>query len=340
MPRNHTFQHFLEGYDSDWSEETTSNVVHYSDLPPGKYTLRLRARANQEDWTEAAPLTISIAPAIYQRAWFWPLMVLLGIGLLLAVMQYRVYILDIRRHELEAEVAARTQELALEKQKSEELLLNILPAGLADELKKNGYAKAKRHEQVTVMFSDFKGFSRISGLLEPEELVAEIDLCFRGFDEITERHQLEKIKTIGDAYLLVGGIGEAATDQARRVVLAALEIQEFMAALAVEKQMNQQHFFEARIGIHTGPLVAGIVGIKKFAYDIWGDTVNIASRMETHGLVGEVNISEDTYQLVKGDFVCEPHGRFIENNTDIAMYLVKEVRNGWDFSYPQVVKQK
>lgn len=332
MPRNHTFQHFLEGYDSDWSEETTSNVVRYSDLPPGEYTLRLRARANQEDWTEATPLPIRIAPAIYQRAWFWPLMVVLGIGLLLAVMQYRVYVLDARRHELEAEVAARTQELALEKQKSEELLLNILPAGLADELKRNGYAKAKRHEQVTVMFSDFKGFSRISGLLEPEELVAEIDLCFRAFDEITERHQLEKIKTIGDAYLMVGGIGEAATDQARRVVLAALEIQEFMAAIAVEKQMHQQHFFEARIGIHTGPLVAGIVGIKKFAYDIWGDTVNIASRMETHGMVGQVNLSEDTYQLVKGDFLCEPYGRFVENNTNIAMYLVKEVRDSWDLT--------
>jgi class 3 adenylate cyclase len=204
------------------------------------------------------------------------------------------------------------------------LLLNILPAGLAEELKQNGFAKAKRHERVSVMFSDFKDFSKISEQLEPEELVAEIDHCFRAFDEITERHGLEKIKTIGDAYLLVGGISEKAEDQARRVVLAALEIQEFMSAIAVERKLNNQHFFEARIGIHTGPLVAGIVGIKKFAYDIWGDTVNVASRMETYGIVGKVNLSGRTYELVKDDFLCSPNGRYSENNADIEMFLVDE----------------
>ncbi|MEZ4985905.1 MAG: adenylate/guanylate cyclase domain-containing protein [Saprospiraceae bacterium] len=218
----------------------------------------------------------------------------------------------------------------MEKQKSEALLLNILPAELAHELKENGYAKARRHEQVTVMFSDFKGFSRISGLLEPEELVAEIDLCFRAFDEITERHGLEKIKTIGDAYLLVGGISEKAADQARKVVMAALEIQEFMQAISVERMLHHQHFFEARIGIHTGPLVAGIVGIKKFAYDIWGDTVNIASRMETNGQVGKVNISEETKELVKDDFHFVPNGWYIEHNTRIAMYVVEGVATDFE----------
>ncbi|MEM1216367.1 MAG: adenylate/guanylate cyclase domain-containing protein, partial [Bacteroidota bacterium] len=325
-PETHRFQYYLEGYEPDWGEETTDHVLRYTDLDPGEYNLHLRARSDQEDWNEAQELSIPvyIQPAIYQRVWFWPLCVLLGAVGIGILMQYRVYLLKNRREELEKEVAQRTSELAEEKRKSEALLLNILPAGLADELKENGHAKAKRHEQVTVMFSDFQGFTRISELLEPEELVAEIDLCFRAFDEITERHGLEKIKTIGDAYLLVGGIADSSSEQAKKVVLAALEIQEFMNAISVERRLHGQHFFEARIGIHTGPIVAGIVGIRKFAYDIWGNTVNIASRMESNGQVGRVNLSATTYDLVSRDFDCTPSGTYTAHNTQIEMYLVED----------------
>ncbi|MEO0725498.1 MAG: adenylate/guanylate cyclase domain-containing protein [Bacteroidota bacterium] len=324
-PSGNTFQYYLEGYEEEWSEPSTVPMVRFSDLSPGDYTLHVRARAGTSDWTsEELTIPIHIQPAVYQRAWFWPLMILLGIIAVGGVMQFRLYALQKRREELETEVALRTRQLEEEKHKSEALLLNILPVELAEELKLNGFAKAKRHEQVTVMFSDFKGFTAISKQLEPEELVAEIDLCFRAFDEITERHGLEKIKTIGDAYLLVGGISEKAEDQAKRVVLAALEIQEFMAAIAVERKLQGRHFFEARIGIHTGPLVAGIVGIKKFAYDIWGDTVNIASRMETKGMAGRVNLSAETYQLVQHDFSFTPYGQYQENLTELDMYLVEE----------------
>ncbi len=324
-PTENTFQYFLEGYEDEWSEPSTVPMVRFSDLSPGQYTLHVRARAGRGAWSaKELTIPIHIQPAMHQRPWFWPLMILLGIVMVGGVMQYRLRLLQTRREELEKEVASRTRELEEEKHKSEALLLNILPVELAEELKKNGFAKAKRHEQVTVMFSDFKGFTSISKQLEPEELVAEIDLCFRAFDEITERHGLEKIKTIGDAYLLVGGISEKAEDQAQRVVLAALEIQEFMSAIAVERQLHGRHFFEARIGIHTGPLVAGIVGIKKFAYDIWGDTVNIASRMESYGIAGRVNLSAATHDLVKDDFSFAHHGQFQENNNNLDMYLIED----------------
>ena len=323
------FQHYLEGFENDWSQPTAVPMVRYTNLPPGEFVLHVRAHAGKDEWNaQELLIPIYVEPALYQRSWFWPLMIMLAAGAFFVFMQIRVKALKKRREELEKEVKERTKELEAEKHKSEELLLNILPAGLAEELKENGFAKAKRHEMVTVMFSDFKGFSLISEQLEPEELVAEIDLCFRAFDEITERHGLEKIKTIGDAYLLVGGIDETQKNQAETVIKAALEIQEFMAAIAVERKLLNHHYFEARIGIHTGPLVAGIVGIRKFAYDIWGSTVNIASRMESRGTVGKVNLSQHTYDLVKDKFHCEPYGLYTENNTEINMYLVEEYLEG------------
>ncbi len=189
-------------------------------------------------------------------------------------------------------------------------------------------AKAKRHEVVTVMFSDFKSFTKISEQMEPEELVAEIDLCFRAFDKIVEKYDLEKIKTIGDAYLCVGGISALNDDVAIRIIKAAMEIQEFLKDTAIDKAAKNAPYFEARIGIHTGPIVAGIVGIKKFVYDIWGDTVNIASRMETNGQVGKVNVSETTYQMVKDHFAFEKHGVYNEvEKRPINMYFVRHEIN-------------
>ncbi|RMF01165.1 MAG: hypothetical protein D6772_05265, partial [Bacteroidetes bacterium] len=178
QPDQHIFQCILEGYEKDWEEPQQVPYVRYTDLPPGDYVLRVRARTGREAWNpQMLSIPIHIQPAYYQRWWFWPLVALLTLSLLIGLMQYRVYMLDARRRELERQVDERTRELQAEQQKSEELLLNILPAGLAQELKENGFAKAKRHDQVTVMFSDFKDFSRISNELEPEELVAEIDLC-------------------------------------------------------------------------------------------------------------------------------------------------------------------
>ncbi|NJB84676.1 class 3 adenylate cyclase [Lewinella marina] len=189
--------------------------------------------------------------------------------------------------------------------RSDELLLNILPRTVAQELKETGRATARRYESVTVVFSDFVGFSHVASRREPEELVEVLDRTFRAFDDIIERHGLEKIKTIGDAYMCVGGVPEEDPDHAAKAVRAALEIQQYLADTGD---------FQARIGIHTGPVVAGVVGRKKFAFDIWGDTVNQAARLEAAGCPGEVTISKATRQLLDSRFVCERIGTFEAKN--------------------------
>jgi class 3 adenylate cyclase len=224
---------------------------------------------------------------------------------------------------VEDQLADSNVELAKEKKKTDDLLLNILPAETADELKRWGVSPARSYESVTVMFTDFKGFTNISEQLTPQRLVSELDLCFRAFDDITGRFQIEKIKTIGDSYLCVGGMPKTNTTHARDVVAAALEMQKYMNVLKQEKQKNNEPFFEMRIGIHSGPVVAGIVGVKKFAYDLWGDTVNTASRMESSCEVGKVNVSGATWELIKHRFHCIYRGKIAaKNKGEIDMYFV------------------
>jgi class 3 adenylate cyclase len=209
------------------------------------------------------------------------------------------------------------------RKRSDELLLNILPEEVAEELKAKGSADAKQFDEVTVMFTDFKGFTQISEKLSPTELVNEIHTCFKAFDGIITKHKIEKIKTIGDSYMCAGGLPVANTTNATDVVNAALEIQQFMKQHLQRRKMENKEPFEIRIGIHTGPVVAGIVGVKKFAYDIWGDTVNIASRMESSGEAGKVNISGSTYRLVKDTFTCIHRGKIqAKNKGEIDMYFV------------------
>lgn len=207
-----------------------------------------------------------------------------------------------------------------EKKKSDELLLNILPHETAEELKQTGAARARNFDMVTVMFTDFKGFTSMSEKLTAEELVSEINEYFIAFDNIISKHGIEKIKTIGDAYMAVGGLPSPKETHAIDVVNAALDIQEFVVN---RKEVRGLRAFEIRIGIHSGPVIAGIVGLKKFAYDIWGDTVNIAARMESSGVNGAINASSATYELVKDKFKCIPRGRIdVKGKGELEMYFI------------------
>lgn len=254
-----------------------------------------------------------------QRNFVIALVVIFGILAIGAILRY----LETKKHY--AVLTSKNEVIEQERKKSEQLLLNILPAVVANELKVNGTAKAKRYDNATVFFSDFKNFSGIAKSLSPEKLVHELDLYFKAFDKIIGKYNIEKIKTIGDAYMCVSGLPEEDTNNAMEMLKAALEIQTYLQKLKIEKTKNNEPFFEARIGLHTGPLVAGVVGSKKFAYDIWGDTVNIAARLEANGEVGKVNISSVTYDLVKEKYNCTSRGKVaVKNRGEVEMFFVEK----------------
>ncbi|HMV44446.1 MAG TPA: adenylate/guanylate cyclase domain-containing protein [Leptospiraceae bacterium] len=217
-----------------------------------------------------------------------------------------------------------SRNLDLERKKSDKLLLNILPEKIANELKQNDKVVPARYTSVSVLFTDMAGFTKIAENMSPEELLFELDTIFSVFDSIVKKYGVEKIKTIGDAYMAAGGIPIANETNAVDTVLCALEFREYMNRMKIKKQEEGKPFFELRIGIHTGSLVAGVIGHEKIVYDIWGDTVNTASRMESSGLIGEVNISSATYYLIKDQFDCEYRGKIsAKNKGEIDMYLVK-----------------
>ncbi len=227
-------------------------------------------------------------------------------------------------------IEKRQKELNEEKSRTDALLLNILPDPIAEELKKKKKVTPRYYKMVTVMFTDFKGFTAIASQMSPGEIVRELDACFVAFDQIIEKYELrlgrkciEKIKTIGDGYMCAGGVPIENESNPLDTIRVALAIRDYMENRKLEKLNKNEPFFEIRIGINTGPVVAGVVGKKKFAYDIWGDAVNLASRMESSGEVGRVNISGETYKYVKDHFFFTHRGRInAKNKGSIDMYFV------------------
>jgi len=222
------------------------------------------------------------------------------------------------------EIEKKSKQLEAEKSKSDKLLLNILPEEIAEELKRFGKSYARKHNQVSVLFADIKGFTTIAETMPPDELITQLDESFRGFDRILEKYGIEKIKTIGDCYMCACGLPTDVEKNAVIAINAALDMQEFMTGFNTTKRIQNLPVFEIRIGIHTGPVISGVVGITKFAYDIWGDTVNFASQMEHLSQPGKINISESTFSLVKEYFNCTSRGKIaVKSKGEIEMFFVE-----------------
>jgi class 3 adenylate cyclase len=324
----------LEGLEKEWQPVTAETDAHYPGLSPGHYTFKVKARNRSGIWSEPVLYHFTVLPPWYKTWWFYTIMALLIGGSAWSYVKFRERQLRLRNIVLEqkveertAEVVAQSKEIEGQKERIEDLLLNILPKEISEELKEKGKATARRHEEVSVMFTDMKGFTRVAEKMTPEELVHELDECFIHFDEIIGKYGIEKIKTIGDSYMCAGGVPTRDPHHADKAVLAALEVRELMARWKREREAKGKQPWMLRIGVHTGPVVAGVVGKRKFAYDIWGDTVNTASRMESSGEPGEVNISGTTYQLVKDRFECVHRGQVeAKNKGAIDMYFVTRIK--------------
>lgn len=238
---------------------------------------------------------------------------------------YKLLELRFKRKQqvLEQIINKRNEDLVTDKERTEALLANVLPKNTADEIMAKGKATKTKYNFVTVLFSDIQGFTQIAEEMNPEVLIDELDEFFFHFDSVVEKYRIEKIKTIGDAYMCAGGIPEKNRTNPVEVILAALEMQQYMNKLKETSLLNGMKHWDIRIGIHTGTVIAGVVGQKKLSYDIWGDTVNTASRMESSGEPGKINISGTTYEFVKDFFVCEHRGKMpVKYKGELDMYFV------------------
>ena len=243
-----------------------------------------------------------------------------------------ITLLELRRTVIEMDVVIKShnvmqEELKKEKERSDELLLNILPATIADELKDTGSVNPRFYNSASIMFSDFAGFTKLSEQMEPKTLIELLNQYFSTFDGIVEKHGLEKLKTIGDSYMCVSGLPAETRGHAIRVCLASLEVQNYMKRMNEKREKMRMPRWDMRIGIHSGPVIAGVVGARKFTYDIWGDAVNTASLLEQNGEGGRVNISATTYQHVNEMFDIEERGKITSGKKgDIPMYFLNRLK--------------
>lgn len=323
------YQFFLSGFDREYSSWQDRGFKEYTNLPGGNYTFETRYRSSTGKVSQMTPLKIRVMPVWYlSRLALIASLVLLS--LLVWVFSESMNLKFARRqYMLEQIINKRTEDLIVEKEKTEALLNNVLPKITADELMAKGKATKTKYNFVTVLFSDIQGFTQIAEEMNPELLIDELDKFFFHFDSVAEKYRIEKIKTIGDAYMCAGGIPEKNRTNPVEVILAALEMQRYMARLKESSLKQGVKYWDIRIGIHTGTVVAGVVGHKKLSYDIWGDTVNTASRMESSGEAGKINISGTTYEFVKDFFICDYRGKMpVKYKGELDMYFVNGIRPG------------
>jgi len=323
---NFLYSYKLYSSQGNWSEWSDNPLITLNDLIPGKNIIQIRLRNIYGNISPDLMLTIDIIPSFFRTQFTLIALVILSILIIYTITRWRNYKHALERFTLESIINRRTEELVKEKEKTDNLLERVLPRETATELKETGKVNTQKFNMATVLFSDIQGFTKITDDLNPENLIDQLDKFFLYFDSVVDKYKIEKIKTIGDAYMCAGGIPHKNRTNPVEVVLAALEMIKYMHTIILEHSQSQ-NIWDLRIGIDTGPVIAGVVGRNKLSYDIWGTTVNTASRMESSGEVGKINISGNTYILVQDYFLCTYRGKMpIKNKGDIEMYFVDGIK--------------
>jgi ligand-binding sensor domain-containing protein/class 3 adenylate cyclase/HD superfamily phosphodiesterase len=340
-PENNEFKYMMEGLDEDWNYVGTQNQAYYTNLEPGEYHFKVLGSNSDGIWSKTpASIKIIITPPFWKTWWFRLLVVLVVIAIVYFYNRQRLNRVVKQKRLLENQIRERTatvikqkEEIEVQKsiieeqkKKTESLVHSILPRETAEELINKGFSRPRNYSLCTVMFTDFQGFTKIAEKLRPQQLIDELDKYFSKFDEIVGKFNMERIKTIGDSYMCAGGIPIRNKSNPIEAVLAALEIQRFMIDAYIEID-GKKYDWKLRLGINTGEIIAGVIGKTKFAFDIWGDTVNTASRTESSGEAGKVNITKATYEYIKDFFVCSYRGKIAaKNKGEIEMYFVERIR--------------
>ena len=354
-PQLINYKYVLEGSGEGEKFIGADNELAFNSLSPGDYSLKVYARIGDGPWSEPTSLKIVIKSPYWLTWWFWSLMALFLAFLTFVIVRRRIESARREQVKLEIKVSERTKEIRLqksqiedqnklieeeknkvieqqrllqiEKDKTEQWLNNTLPSEAVITLKRKGKVPAQAFDTVSVLFTDVVGFSRISETMTPNRLVTKLDVLFRKFDEIIEANKLEKIKTIGDAYMCAGGVPSENSTNPIDACCAALQIQTYMSKLKYDAIANHEDYWEIRLGINTGPLTAGIIGNLRLAYDIWGPTVNLAQRMEMLGDPGMVTITGATFNHIEPYFECEYKGKVQSKARKwVDMYVVKRIK--------------
>ena len=357
-PELTNYKYILEGSDEGEVLLRNSNEIHFPSLSSGEYRLKVYARVGEGEWNQSPSiLRITIAAPFWWTWWFWLIIGLFVFGLVRLFIHQKIQLERRKLVRLEMKIAERTREiraknaqieaqnlvieeeknkvieqqklLQKEKDKSERLILKIMPKNTIEDLKNHGTTSARAYKTVSVLFTDFVGFTKKAEGMKPTELVSKLDVYFTKFDEIIVKNNLEKIKTIGDAYMCAGGVPVRNNTNPIDTCLAALQIQDYITTLNDEcaKNGTPEDAWELRLGINTGEVTAGVIGNQRLAYDIWGSTVNRAQRMEMLGQPGKVTITGETFKLIEPYFECTFRGKAqSKSKREILMYTVERIK--------------
>lgn len=319
-PERVLYRFQLENYDPNWRQTDASlRVANYTNLSPGTYTFQVQASLDG-NWPESATsIQIRIFPPWWLTWWAYALYALLLLGAGYGLFYWRTTLLRRQRQLLRTRVFEQTQEIREEQARSDGLLLNILPAAVAQELKAKGKTQPVFFEEVTILFADFKGYTNIVASIPGKQLVTELDDIFQHYDDIIVEEGLEKIQTVGDAYLAACGLPHADSQHAQKCIAAGKRIIQYLET----RNKTSSVKWQVRLGIHSGPITAGVIGKRKFSYDLFGDTINIAARMESAGEAGKINISAASHHLVKEEVACTYRGKIdAKGKGELDMYFV------------------